>query len=112
MNNHALKHFKIPEDKKALEGNFKAKCLHCSSEIKGSLKVTSNFEMHLRVSVSLSLSLSLSLSISLLLLCGRCKFSTYLYICNGHKYIHFVHVVEMAIFNIFYVQRAATPKES
>ena len=32
MDNHALKHFKIPEDKKALEGNFKAKCLHYYSQ--------------------------------------------------------------------------------
>ena len=34
MDNHALKHFKIPEDKKkALEGIFKAKCLHQSDSV-------------------------------------------------------------------------------
>ena len=46
MDGSALKHFKLPDDKKA----FKAKCMHCTSEIKGSLKVTSNFVTHLRVS--------------------------------------------------------------
>ena len=51
MDGGALKHFKLPDDKKALEGTFKAKCMHCSSEIKGSLKVTSNFVTHLRVRI-------------------------------------------------------------
>ena len=49
MDGSALKHFKLPDDKNVLEETFKAKCMHCSSEIKGSLKVTSNFVTRLRV---------------------------------------------------------------
>ena len=45
LDGSALKHFKLPDDKNALEGTFMAKVMHCTSEIKGSDYVT-----YLRVS--------------------------------------------------------------
>ena len=39
-------HFDVPDN---AEGNFKAKCKHCSTTIYGSTKSTSNFLLHLKV---------------------------------------------------------------
>ena len=45
-----LSHFDIPQSQ---NGNFQAKCKHCSQLIKGSSKATSNFVTHLKVSVNM-----------------------------------------------------------
>lgn len=39
--------FKLPEN---TDGDFKAQCMHCPSQISGSLIVSSNFIKHLKVS--------------------------------------------------------------
>ena len=47
-----LSQFELPKD---TQGNFKAKCRHCPAFISGSLKITSNFNTHIKVSKNMKI---------------------------------------------------------
>lgn len=53
MSAPVFEHFEMPTGS---TGTVKVKCKHCAASISGSVKTTSNFVTHLKVSVSLSIS--------------------------------------------------------
>ena len=62
-----LSQFELPKD---TQGNFKAKCRHCPAFISGSLKITSNFNTHIKVSKNMKILINSYVLIYIFLIVG------------------------------------------
>jgi hypothetical protein len=60
-----LSQFELPKD---TQGIFKGKCRHCPAFISGSLKITSNFNTHIKVSKNMKILINCYVLICLLYL--------------------------------------------